>query len=62
MSIITDRNIQSNRPDIVILDNNIKEAYLIDVSIPNSHNTHSTITEWLKKYSDLQDEFIIYDK
>ena len=27
-----------NRPDIVMLDRTIKEAHLIDVAIPNSHN------------------------
>jgi hypothetical protein len=34
----------------------IKEAYLIDTTIPNSHNLHSTITEKLQKYVDLKDE------
>lgn len=48
-SIITDLNIQSNRPDIVILDNTNKEAYLINVSFTNNHNVHGTITEWLQK-------------
>ena len=57
-SILTDRNIQSNRPDIIILDSTIKEAHLIEISIPNCNNVHSTITEWLHKYNDLQDEFI----
>jgi hypothetical protein len=57
-SIITERSIQSNRPDIVILDSTIKEAYWIDISIPNSPNFHSTITEWLQKYNDLQEDFI----
>jgi len=28
----------NNRPNIVILDRTIKEAHLIDVTIPNSHN------------------------
>jgi hypothetical protein len=57
--IITDRNIHSNIPDIVIRNNTIKEAYLIVVSIHNVHNVHSTITEQLQKYNYLQKVFII---
>ena len=51
---ITDRTPHNNRPGIVILDKTIKEAYLIDVAIPNSHNFHSTITEKFQKYKDLK--------
>jgi hypothetical protein len=43
-SIITDQTIHNNKPDIVLLDETIKEAYLIDVAIPDSHNLYSTIT------------------
>jgi hypothetical protein len=57
-SIITDRTIHNNRPDIIILDNTIKEAYLIDVALPNSHNLHSIITEKLQKYTGLKEELI----
>jgi hypothetical protein len=49
MYITTDRTVQ-NRPDIDTLEKKMKEAYAIDVAIPNSHNLHSTITEKLKKY------------
>ena len=35
------------RPDIVILEKTIKEAYLIAVAVHTSHNLHSTITEKL---------------
>jgi predicted methyltransferase MtxX (methanogen marker protein 4) len=55
-SIITDRTIHNNRPDIVVLDKTITEAYSIDVAIPNSHNLHSTITKKLRKYTDLKEE------
>jgi hypothetical protein len=57
-SIITDQTIHNNRPGIVILDKTIKAAYLIDVTIPNSHNLHSTITEKLQKYTDLKEGLI----
>jgi hypothetical protein len=43
----------NNRPDIVILDTTIEEAYSVDVAIPNSHSLHSTITEKLQKYTDM---------
>jgi len=53
-----DRDDNNNRPDIVILDKTNKEAYLIDVAVPNSHNLHNTITEKLQKYTDLKDDVI----
>ena len=56
--IITDRSIHNNRLDIVLLDKTIKEAYLIDVAISNSHNIHSTITEKLQKCTDLKEKLI----
>jgi hypothetical protein len=48
-SIITDRTIHNNKPDIVLLDETIKEAHLIDVAILDSHNLYSTIAERLQK-------------
>jgi len=36
-----------------MLDKTIKEAYTTDVAIHNSHNRHSTVTEKLYKYTDL---------
>ena len=45
-----------NRRDMVMLDKNIKEAYVIDVAIPNSHHLYSTIIEKLQKYADLQEQ------
>jgi len=47
MMTTTDRTSHNNRPDIVILDKIVKEAYLLDVAIPNSRNLHSTITDRL---------------
>jgi hypothetical protein len=45
-----------NRPDIVMLDRSTKEACLMDVSTPNNHNFHSTITEKLQKHINLKEE------
>ena len=39
-SIITDRTIRNNRPDIIILDSTIKEAYLRDAAILKSQPSH----------------------
>ena len=58
MSIMTDQTIHCNRQDIVILDRPIKETYLIDVAIPNTHNLDKTITEKPQKYADLKEEVI----
>ena len=42
---------------MAILGKIIKEAHLIDVEIPNSHNLHSTVTEKLRKYTDWKEDF-----
>jgi len=55
-TIITDRTTHNSRQDTVILDKSIKEANLIDVAIPNSHNLHGTVTNKLRKYTDLKEE------
>jgi hypothetical protein len=48
-SIRTDLTLQNKRPDRILLDRTIKEAYLIDVAIPKSHSLYSTIIEKLQK-------------
>jgi len=53
-----DHDDNNNRTDIVILDKTIREAFLIDVAVPNSHNLHNNITEKLQKYTDLKDDII----
>jgi hypothetical protein len=57
-SIITDPTAHNNSPDKVIHNKTVKEASLIDVTYPNSHNFHSTITEKLQKHTDLKVELI----
>lgn len=41
-TIMTDQTIKINRPDIVLLDKLTKTVYLIDITIPNSHNLTQT--------------------
>jgi hypothetical protein len=55
-SIIYDRTIHNNRPDVIIFDKTIKETYLIDATVLNSHNLHSTITEKLQKCTEVKQE------
>jgi hypothetical protein len=58
MSKITDRTLQNIRLDIVILNKTIKEECLIDTTISNSHNLHSTNTKKLQKYTALKEGHI----
>jgi len=53
---MTDRTFHNNRQDKVILNKAIKEAYSIDVAVPNNHSLHSTITEKLQKYKDSKEK------
>lgn len=54
--IITDRTILSNRPDITLTLKAQKITYLIDISIPNTHNLQQKHTEKIQKYIPLADE------
>jgi len=45
-----------SRPDVGILVMIMKEAYLIDVGIPNSCRICSIISKRFKKYADLKEE------
>ncbi|XP_022829294.1 uncharacterized protein LOC111358406 [Spodoptera litura] len=52
-TILTDKTIHHNRPDITLHDKKNKIVYLIDIAIPNTHNLSSTHTNKLSKYTDL---------
>lgn len=52
-TIITDKTVHFNRPDITLHDKNNKIVYLIDIAIPNTHNLSATHTEKITKYTDL---------
>jgi hypothetical protein len=36
----------------------MKEAPSVDVTIPNNHNLHSTVTERHQKYTDLKEKLM----
>jgi hypothetical protein len=47
-TVLTDIHIKHNRPDIIILNKQQKQAYLVDIAVPNSHNITQTYS-WLQK-------------
>ncbi|XP_045535408.1 uncharacterized protein LOC106709986 [Papilio machaon] len=55
-SIITDRTITANRPDIVIIDRSEGCVMLVDVTIPHDENLVKAEKEKLLKYLDLAHE------
>jgi hypothetical protein len=46
----------NNRPDGIMVDKTIREAYSIDIVIYNSHNFYRTITEKLQKCTVLKED------
>jgi hypothetical protein len=41
-TVLTDIHIHHNRPYIIILNKQQKQAYLLDIAVPNSHNITQT--------------------
>jgi hypothetical protein len=46
-TVLTDIHVQHNRPDIIILNKQQKQAYLLDIAVPNSHNITQTYNKKL---------------
>lgn len=57
-AILTDKTIPYNRPDITLVNKTTKTAFLIDVTIPNTHNIQKSITEKINKYTELKEEIL----
>lgn len=55
-SVLTDRTVVHNRPDIILMDKGRRETLLIDVGVPNSHNIQSYFAEKEGKYQRLGQE------
>jgi hypothetical protein len=51
-SIITDKTIPANRPDITLTNRKTKTTYLIDIAVPNTHNLTKTVSEKQSKYQE----------
>ena len=56
-SMLTDKTIQFNRPDITFKNKKTENIFLIDITVPNTHNLAKTITDkqrntknWRTKY------------
>jgi hypothetical protein len=52
-TVLTDIHIQHNRPNIIILNKQQKQAYLLDIAVPNSHNITQTYNTKINKYLEL---------
>jgi hypothetical protein len=52
-TVLTDIHIKHNRPDIIILNKQQKQAYLLDITVPNSHNITQTYNTKINKYLEL---------
>jgi hypothetical protein len=49
----TDRTVDHNRPDIVVINKHEKTAFIIDIAVPLTNNIRSTEVEKIRKYEDL---------
>ena len=57
-SIITDRTIVANKPDIVVIDRSARRVMIIDVTIPHDENLVKAEKEKQIKYLDLAHEVV----
>ncbi|CAH2218509.1 jg623 [Pararge aegeria aegeria] len=55
-TIITDRYITANRPDIVLVDRSVRRAIIVDITIPHDDNLVKADKEKVSKYLDLVHE------
>ena len=55
-SILTDKTVPFNRPDITVMNKKTKNTFLIDIAVPNTHNLAKTITDKQNKYKELEKE------
>jgi hypothetical protein len=55
-SILTDKTIPFNRPDITFMNKKTKNTFLIDIAVPNAHNLTKTTADKQNKYQDLANE------
>ena len=55
-SILTDKTVPFNRPDITFMNKKTKNTFLIDIAVPNKHNLAKIITDKQNKYQELANE------
>jgi 50S ribosomal subunit-associated GTPase HflX len=61
-TVLNDIHIQHNRPDIIILNKQQKQAYLLDITVPNSHNISQTYNTKINKFFDEIKDVLIPDE
>jgi hypothetical protein len=52
-TIITDRTVSDNRPDVILTDKVKKKTFLVDTAIPSDHRSQLKYNEKEDKYKDL---------
>ena len=55
-SMLTDKTILFNRPDITFVNKKTKNASLIHIAVPNTHNIAKTISDKPNKFHELANE------
>jgi hypothetical protein len=55
-SILTNKTILFNRPDITFMNKKTKNTFQIDIAVPNTHNIAKTITDKQNKYQELAND------
>ena len=55
-SILTDKTITFNRPNITFMNKKTKNTFLVDTAVPNTHNIAKTIADKQNKYQELANE------
>ena len=57
-SIITDRTVVANKPDIVVIDRSERRAIIVDITIPHDENLVKAEKDKQMKYIDLAHEIV----
>ena len=55
-SVLTDKTVPFNRPDITFMNKKTKNNFLIDIAVPNTQNIAKIITDKQNKYQELANE------
>jgi ribosomal protein L14E/L6E/L27E len=55
-SVLTDKKMPFNRPDITFMNKKTKNTFLIDIAVPDTHNLAEAIIDKQNKYQELANE------
>ena len=58
-SILTDKTIPFNRPDITFMNKKTKNTSLIDIAVRDTHNLAKTITDKQNKYQEWRMKYVL---